>query len=75
MQKINSVKFLESINNRSIISINRDLLVFPLILTETLAEYPLIQLSFSLGLKFRNSKFSKTCKNKYWRNAINRRKK
>ena len=43
---------------------HRDLPVFSLILTEALAEYLLIQLSFflfSLGLKFINSKFSKTC--------------
>ena len=40
---------------------HRDMPVFPLILTETLAEYPLIPLSFSLGLKFINSRFSKTC--------------
>ena len=40
--KINSAKFLESINNRPILN-QYDLLAFPLILTEILAEYPLIQ--------------------------------
>ena len=61
MHKINSAKFLESVCNRSIlkIRINCDLLVFPLILAEILAKYPLIQLS--LRLKFRNLKFLKTC--------------
>ena len=40
---------------------HRDQPVFPLILTETLAECPLIQLSFfSFGQKFINSKFPKT---------------
>ena len=40
--KINSAKFLESINDRPILN-QYDLLAFPLILTEILAEYPLIQ--------------------------------
>ena len=58
MHKINLVKFLESINNITLNQLNLNLLVFLLILTEASAEYSLIQLSFSLGLKFRNSKFS-----------------
>ena len=54
MHKINSAKLLESINNSSIISrfSHRDLPFFSLILRETLAKYSLIQLPFSLGLKF-----------------------
>ena len=61
MNKINSAKFLETINNRSIIN------QYKLLpgcssndLDRNIAEYRLIQLSFSLELKFKNSKFSKT---------------
>ena len=52
MHKINSAKFYQKkINKRSLIDriFHYDLPVFPLILTETLAEYPLIHMSFSLG--------------------------
>ena len=51
MNEINSAKFLESVNNRSIKNqfFYCDLPVFPLILTETLAKHPLIQLSFLGG--------------------------
>ena len=67
MHKINSAKFLEPINNRSIINqfLHRGLPVFPLILTETLVEYPLIQLPFLWETEiykleiFKNLPFSK----------------
>ena len=51
--------FLESINENSFF--HGHLPVFPLILTETLAKCSLIKTVFFFGLKFINSKFSKTC--------------
>ena len=64
MHEINSAIFLESINNRLIINqfFPGDLPVFSLILTETLAKYPLIQLSFSYCL------FPEIYKNKIFKN-------
>ena len=47
--EVNSA-FLQSIHSNSFFF--HDLHVFPLILTETLAEYPLIQLSFSYSFFF-----------------------
>ena len=51
MHKINSATFLELVNNRSIINhfFHRDLPVFPLFLTQTLAEYPFDSVVFSFG--------------------------
>ena len=75
---VNSAFFLESINNKFF---HRDLPVFLLILTEILAECPLIQLSFSYSFFFRaeihkleifkNLSFAKisTCKIRFFKLA------
>ena len=70
-----NLAFLESINGNSFFY--HDLHVFPFILTETLAEYTLIQLSFSYSFFFEAEIYKYKIfinlpfgKNKYLQNTI-----
>ena len=70
-----NLAFLESINGNSFFY--HDLHVFPFILTETLAEYTLIQLSFSYSFFFEAEIYKHKIfinlpfgKNKYSQNTI-----
>ena len=60
--KINSAKFWESINNRSILNQYKSWpACFSVDLDKNISRISFNSAVFSLGLKFRNSKFSKTC--------------
>ena len=66
MRKINSAKFLESISNRSMLSQFKS---WPAcFFCWSWQKQPNISwfIVFSLGLKFRKSKFSKTCHSQKW---------